>query len=768
MIANNSNPLKLFRTATATVALAAVLVAPQLVVQQLGAQQYASGQYPQQENQYQDPPSRVARIGYTQGKVSLEPAGVDTFSQAEINFPLTTGDRIYADNSSLSELQTSGLALRLGNGADVTLSTLTDDVAQFGLAQGSIRLRTRDLSTPDGQQAVVEVDTPNGAILVQRPGNIRVDSYPQDDTTVVTVTSGLVQVTGSNLNTSVGPNQSLRLTGSNPVYTELVRVLPPDDLDQFDAQRERIHDQSASTYGQYVDPDMVGVSDLGRYGDWSPNQDYGQVWFPRAVAADWTPYSNGHWAWVAPWGWTWIEAEPWGFAPFHYGRWANFGGRWGWVPGPPPAEFGGRAPRPVYSPALVAFVGGSGLSISIGGGGGGIAAWFPLGPHEAYTPWYHASPAYVNRVNVTNIYSRDANQVRNTYNNRTANVYNTNFTNTTFVNRQVATTAVAQRDFADGRRVTNSQRIRPDANLQRQLSQAPIIPHPLVTPAPGSAAPQAAPRALPPNQGRPAFETRDRNQPGNNNRPPQNAGAPIAPRAGSPEHNQPATQPMQQQQTPSRAQAPTPQPSQQPYQQQGQRPNQNQQPGQWVRGGFPQQRDHGQGTPVAPTTPQPAPAQEPSRGIIPSQNRPPMQAPPVQTAPVQQPSRTQTPQAIPAPTRPPVQIQPQQNPQQQGNQWTRPVPRPPDQPRVLINQTPPQSPQPPFVQQQQEIQKTDPGRPLGPRQVDNIRNGRPAGPPTQPEAIPHPAPAPQNLGRPGRPADNRDQRDPKVQPNRPQ
>jgi hypothetical protein len=745
MMMQDASPLKPCRKATTAIALAVVLLAPQLVLKHLAAQQYPSGRYQQQDQN--DPPSRVARVSYMQGNVSLEPAGVDTFSQAEVNFPLTAGDRLYADNNSLAELQTAGLALRLGNGADVTLSTLTDDVAQFGLAQGSIRLRIRDLSTPDGQQAVVEVDTPNGTILIQRPGDIRVDSYPQDDTTVVTVTSGLVQVTGPNLNTSVGPNQSIRLTGSNPVYTELVRVLPPDALDQFDTQRERERDQSFAASAPYVDDGMIGVSDLGQYGNWNPNPDYGQVWFPRAVPADWTPYSNGHWAWVAPWGWTWIEAEPWGFAPFHYGRWANFGGRWGWVPGPPPAVFGGRPPRPIYSPALVAFVGGSDLSV---GRNIDLVAWFPLGPREPYAPWYHASPAYVNRINVTNIYNRNVNEVRHNYNNRTTNVYNTNVTNITYVNRQGATTAVAQRDFADGRRIADSQRIRPDANLKRQLAEAPILPHPLVTPTFGSAAPRTPARALPPNQARPVVETRNGferagapDQPGNRVNNP----APINPRAGSPEHNQPAIQPMQAPQNPpARAQAPAQQPNQ--------RQNHNataQQPGQWVRGGFPEQRDHGPGTPLGPTQ-QPAPieTQEPTRGIIPSQNRPPYQAPPAQQPARVQPS-IQAPKPIPTPGRP-VQAQPQPGTQldnqqgyqqggQQGGQWAHPVRRPSDQPRALINQTPPQAAQPAFVQQQRAIQKSDPGRPLGPQQVDNVRNGRPAGPPSQPEAIPHPAPA---------------------------
>ena len=132
--------------------------------------------------------------------------------------------------------------------------------------------------------------------------------------------------------------------------------------------------------------------------------------FPTRVAAGWAPYRFGHWVWVAPWGWTWVEDEPWGFAPFHYGRWAEVGGGWCWVPGP-------VVVRPVYAPALVVFVGGPrfGMSVSFGGGGGGVA-WFPLGPREVYVPPYRTSVRYVQNVNVTNTTVNVVN-VTNVYNN---------------------------------------------------------------------------------------------------------------------------------------------------------------------------------------------------------------------------------------------------------------------------------------------------------------------------------------------------------------
>jgi hypothetical protein len=115
-----------------------------------------------------------------------------------------------------------------------------------------------------------------------------------------------------------------------------------------------------------------------------------------------------------------------------------------------------------------------------GASGAGVTAWFPLGPREAYVPWYHASAGYVNRVNVTNIYSRNPAEVRAVYTNRTTNMYANNpaVDHVTYVNRAVATTAIPRRVFAAGRPIAgNAVRVDP-----RQLSQAEVLAHPLVTP----------------------------------------------------------------------------------------------------------------------------------------------------------------------------------------------------------------------------------------------------------------------------------------------
>ena len=143
--------------------------------------------------------------------------------------------------------------------------------------------------------------------------------------------------------------------------------------------------------------EMAGSEPLYDVGQWSENAEYGPVWYPPAV--DYVPYRQGRWAYVAPWGWTWVDDAPWGFAPSHYGRWAQFEGRWGWVPGRDWAP--GRPP--VYAPALVGFIGsaalGAGLGAGFGAGHGPLVGWLPLGPREAYRPAYRADERTLQTLN---------------------------------------------------------------------------------------------------------------------------------------------------------------------------------------------------------------------------------------------------------------------------------------------------------------------------------------------------------------------------------
>ncbi|WP_156345043.1 DUF6600 domain-containing protein [Verrucomicrobium spinosum] len=74
---------------------------------------------------------------------------------------------------------------------------------------------------------------------------------------------------------------------------------------------------------------------LDPYGEWIGVDDYGYCWRPYAAVDDpmWRPYSDGSWAHTDG-GWTWVSNEDFGWATYHYGRWARvIGVGWVWVPG---------------------------------------------------------------------------------------------------------------------------------------------------------------------------------------------------------------------------------------------------------------------------------------------------------------------------------------------------------------------------------------------------------------------------------------------------
>lgn len=280
---------------------------------------------------------------------------------------------------------------------------------------------------------------------------------PDGNRTEVTVWRGRGQVTGGGFSYTVVANQHATFTGTDHLDYDLGQIPDRDDFDGWAFDRDQREDRSDSA--NYVSREMTGYEDLDANGDWSYVAGYGTCWHPRALVAGWAPYRFGHWVWVGPWGWTWVEDEPWGFAPFHYGRWAFAGTGWFWVPGP-------VVVRPVYAPALVAWVGGGpGFHFSVGAGVG----WFPLGPGEVFVPGYRVSRAYVNNVNITNT-NVNITRVTNVYN--TVVINRTTVNNITYMNQHVngGVTVVSHDTFVNARPVARNVVSVPP----RELEAAPV------------------------------------------------------------------------------------------------------------------------------------------------------------------------------------------------------------------------------------------------------------------------------------------------------
>ncbi len=416
----------------------------------------------------QDPPSRVARLNYINGSVSMEPAGVDDWAPAELNRPFTIGDYLYADQNSHAELHLDVAVIRIGPQTSFGFLNLDDRTVQLKLTEGDMYIRMRNF----GSDQAFEVDTPNVAVTLLRDGIYRVRVDANGNMSFVVVREGQAQITGGGQAFTLNPDNSATLTGTDQLSYDIELAPQQDEFDQWCQQRDAHEAQLESS--RYVSPNVIGYEDLDDYGSWQSSGDYGPVWYPKSVNPGWAPYHDGHWAWIDPWGWTWVDSMPWGFAPFHYGRWAYIGNRWGWCPGP---LAGGPAiaVRPYYAPAMVAWFGGSNWGVGISTGGGPSLGWVPLGWGEVYTPSYHCSPRYFNSVNVYN--TRIVKTVNIT------NVYNTVYVNKTVYNQQFvnvrapnAVMAMPQSAFASGRLVSQAGRPVTPANLVSVQRAAVVAP----------------------------------------------------------------------------------------------------------------------------------------------------------------------------------------------------------------------------------------------------------------------------------------------------
>ena len=332
-----------------------------------------------------DPPARVGRISFLQGDVTFSTEAGGASEPAALNYPLTVANQLVTADGARAEVQVGSTALRLGPGTSLTFEALDDQSVQARLDRGRLEVAVRDLGP--GQD--VQVDLQTASISFGAPGRYRVDQQESGPADLVTW-SGDAEVTGGQASFHVTAGRSASIPASGPDASLVAAAPAPDDWDQWAADRDRRQDAVASS--RYVSREMDGVADLDDYGAWSVLVGLGPVWIPAGIPVGWAPYTLGHWAWIPPWGWTWVDAEPWGFAPFHYGRWILHLGTWCWAPGP-------LVVRPVFAPALVHWRGG--VPTREHPPDPHHVSWTPLRPGQVFHPPYRASWQYVSSINGT-------------------------------------------------------------------------------------------------------------------------------------------------------------------------------------------------------------------------------------------------------------------------------------------------------------------------------------------------------------------------------
>ncbi|UCV03609.1 DUF6600 domain-containing protein [Dechloromonas denitrificans] len=449
-----------------------------------------------------DPPARVGRLAYLENGVDLAVNRDEQGAPATLNWPISSGAILDTDRRGRAEVWVASSAFRLAGNSRVEFVLVDDRQVTLDVTEGSLAVSILDRD----QVNDVTVHTPDGSIRFVTPGRYRIDVL--DDRSELSVQAGQANIDYRGRLTPVAAGQRASLAGAGQVRLEA--DLDPDAFDNWVAERENA--TMARVARRHVAPQMTGYQDLDAYGDWQPAAEYGSVWYPRSVAADWAPYRFGRWAWVAPWGWTWIDQSPWGFAPFHYGRWVIIGGRWGWVPG-------SHVARPVYAPALVGWIGNPGWNVSFSFGSAPAVGWFPLAPREVYVPAYLYSPTYIRQININHV--REVSRIERA---------ERSGAHETFVHRALprAVTVVPANLMREGRSIGANEIRRPERNDLSRAPQAKAAPSAeWLKPAPAAVRPRPDERRESPNWRGERRDAERQVAPINNERPMRRENAPV-------------------------------------------------------------------------------------------------------------------------------------------------------------------------------------------------------------------------------------------------
>ena len=325
------------------------------------------------------------RVAIEQGDVQVKIADTGEWVPASVNMPIVEGDELWVPEGSRAALQTNnGAHIRLDGDTALQVLRMDRDSFQFYLAQGYAYV----LSLAP-KRSVLQFDTPDASIRAFGNATFRVDISGGE--TYVSLLKGSVLAENDAGTTTVRAGSMLALGADG--YAERSPLLPPDDWERWNRERDRVVLARGEGYRRLPEELRMYSGDFDENGRWVNVSEYGYVWTPTVVViADWAPYRHGRWVWRGG-DYVWIGYEPWGWAPYHYGRWA-FVARIGWCWVPPTRG------DVFWAPGYVGWV-----------RTGDFVAWVPLAPREIYYGHGHfgrygrnVRNVDVNRIRVTNVY----------------------------------------------------------------------------------------------------------------------------------------------------------------------------------------------------------------------------------------------------------------------------------------------------------------------------------------------------------------------------
>ena len=247
------------------------------------------------------PAPDVARISLIHGDVSMARGDTGEWSSTTVNAPLVQGDQVATGEGARAEVQLDfANILRLAARSQAKIADLTRTRIQVQVAQGYA-----NYTVVKGNEADVEIDSPNVAVRPLRPGRYRMQVISDSETNVI-VRDGEAEITTPQGSTRVQSGEMITVRGTDQPEYKVSSAPENDDWDRWNKDRDNVI-RDAASWG-HTNRYYTGANDLDSYGHWVYVPGYGNVWQPYQEAT-WAPYQAGRWVWEPYYGWTWVSYD---------------------------------------------------------------------------------------------------------------------------------------------------------------------------------------------------------------------------------------------------------------------------------------------------------------------------------------------------------------------------------------------------------------------------------------------------------------------------
>ena len=274
---------------------------------------------------------RIVRLSEVKGAVQLDRNIGRGFEPVMANMPIVEKAQLRTEQGAAEVEFEDNSTVRLAPNSEVAFPQL--ERLASGATASSVQVLKGTVYVSMVKTKANEFNLLFGSQKIELTPSSHIRLELGDNQAQLAVLDGDLRIQGPSGAQDISKKKTVTFQLQAQNQTEVAKDVTEEPFDTWDKQSAEYHARTASFNGSNGSP-AYGVNDMSYYGNFADSGCGGSMWRPYFVSADWSPFTNGAYAYYPGAGYSWVSPYPWGWTPYHTGSWSFCQGTgWGWMPG---------------------------------------------------------------------------------------------------------------------------------------------------------------------------------------------------------------------------------------------------------------------------------------------------------------------------------------------------------------------------------------------------------------------------------------------------